>query len=175
MNEKERSGRAPDGDGLSQVEEWRGVEGHPLYEVSNEGRVRSLFSVPPRVLVPVPDSHGYPTVKLHRRRFKIHRLVCRAFHGKPPEKHEVAHLDGNRGNPRADNLKWATSKENHSHRAAHGTGQDGERGSSSRLTWAQVNEIRRRARDGESRPALAKEFGVARGHIRRIVLWEVWK
>lgn len=44
---------------------------------------------------------------------KVHRLVCEAFHGKPPfDKAVVIHLDEDGTNNRADNLKWGTQKEN---------------------------------------------------------------
>ena len=45
--------------------------------------------------------------------YKVHQLVCEAFHGpRPSPKHVVMHLDDNPLNNRADNLKWATQKEN---------------------------------------------------------------
>lgn len=44
---------------------------------------------------------------------KVHRLVCEAFHGPPPEgKSYVLHLDENALNNRPENLKWGTQKEN---------------------------------------------------------------
>jgi len=44
---------------------------------------------------------------------KVHRLVCEAFHGKPPfKKAVVIHLDEDATNNRPENLKWGTQKEN---------------------------------------------------------------
>jgi len=44
---------------------------------------------------------------------KIHRLVCEAFHGEPPDtKAIVIHIDEDATNNRAENLKWGTQKEN---------------------------------------------------------------
>jgi len=47
------------------------------------------------------------------RTYKVHRLVCEAFHGVQPEGLPVVmHIDENAANNRADNLKWGTQKEN---------------------------------------------------------------
>lgn len=48
-----------------------------------------------------------------KKNYKISRLVCEAFHGKPPEDKPVCmHLDENAANNRAENLAWGTQKEN---------------------------------------------------------------
>ena len=47
------------------------------------------------------------------KNYKIHRLVCEAFHGSPPSsKHIVMHLNEEPTDNRAENLKWGTRKEN---------------------------------------------------------------
>lgn len=44
---------------------------------------------------------------------KVHRLVCEAFHGPPPEgKPFVLHADENSLNNRPENLSWGSQKEN---------------------------------------------------------------
>ena len=43
----------------------------------------------------------------------VHRVVAYAFHGKPPsDQHVVDHIDTNRRNNRAENLRWVTRLEN---------------------------------------------------------------
>lgn len=43
----------------------------------------------------------------------VHRIVCSAFHGAPPTKsHVVDHIDTNRANNRAENLRWVSRLEN---------------------------------------------------------------
>lgn len=44
---------------------------------------------------------------------KVHRLVCEAFHGGPPDPTSIViHLDEDATNNRPENLKWGTQKEN---------------------------------------------------------------
>lgn len=54
--------------------------------------------------------------------YKVHRLVCYAFHPLPDknclddyDNLQVNHKDGNKGNNSADNLEWVTSSENQTH------------------------------------------------------------
>lgn len=45
--------------------------------------------------------------------YKVHRLVCEAFHGPAPTtKHIVLHLNEEPTDNRAENLRWGTRKEN---------------------------------------------------------------
>ena len=91
------------------------------YEVSNMGNVRNAITG--RVLKPATNTAGYQQVDLtkfekdkkqKKRLFLVHRLVACAFitNDNPAEKIQVNHLDENPKNNRADNLSWATPKEN---------------------------------------------------------------
>ena len=42
-----------------------------------------------------------------------HKLVCTAFHGERPEGYECDHINGNKLDWSADNLRWVTRAENH--------------------------------------------------------------
>lgn len=54
-------------------------------------------------------SSGYMFISSAR----VHRIVCSAFHGRPPEdSYVVDHIDTNRANNRPDNLRWVTRLEN---------------------------------------------------------------
>jgi hypothetical protein len=154
-------------------EEWR-LCGHPRYQVSSEGRVKSNVGREPRILTPVADNYGYLTVKLHSRRYKIHRLVCEAFHGPPPAKADAAHLDGSRVNNAAANLAWVSRKENMAHKLLHGTHQTGESHGSAKLTATQVAAARERAEAGESHKSIARSLGVSGTQIDRIVSGAQW-
>lgn len=114
---------------MSNREEWRAVVGYEgLYEVSDQGRVRSLDRFYLRggeVRVPVRGrvlkAHEMPSghLSLHLTRdgkprgFLVHRLVAQAFLGSAPEgKPNVLHSDNAPANNRVTNLRWGTQKEN---------------------------------------------------------------
>lgn len=118
-------------------EEWRPVVGYEgYYEVSNLGGVRSLSRMihsasgqKPYLMRGRTKKHtiaqGYPLVRLSRDNYKrnwlVHRLVALAFLGEGEPGTEVCHIDGDRGNPRVDNLYWGTRADNLADSLAHGT------------------------------------------------------
>lgn len=75
-------------------------------EVSNMGRIKTHFGA---ITYGTELPTGYFQVGVGNKIYRVHYLVCYAFLGPPPsDKHTVDHLDRNRGNNRADNLRWAT-------------------------------------------------------------------
>ena len=49
----------------------------------------------------------------YKKTFKVHRLVCEAFHGAQPNKNSVVmHLNENPSDNRPENLFWGTQKQN---------------------------------------------------------------
>ena len=57
--------------------------------------------------------HVYYSTVHKGKNYKIHRLVCEAFHGPAPKwKNVVIHLNENGLDNRPENLKWGTQKEN---------------------------------------------------------------
>ena len=116
-------------------ETWRTIPGYEgYYEVSSEGRVRSI----PRTL---PDGrarkgkvlkqcttkgNGRLKVTLARdgrsTNVKVHQLVAQAFLGSAPVgKTLVLHNDGNHLNNRARNLRWGNYSDNVRDSLTHGT------------------------------------------------------
>lgn len=60
---------------------------------------------------------GYRVVWYKGKYHLVHRIICSAFHGLPPEgKPEVDHLDRCPSNNREDNLRWADRKGNNDNR-----------------------------------------------------------
>lgn len=112
-------------------EEWRPIPGHPEYEVSNQGRVKSWRKYnggpAPRIRKPVASGrmgHLYvqlATAPCESVRRPVHQLVLEAFVGPRPDGMVTRHLDGNPTNNHLDNLAYGTPRENTADMFRHGT------------------------------------------------------
>lgn len=103
---------------------WKPIKGYEgLYEVSNLGRVKSLVGwngkeyVQRDKILKISRVEGqYGKVSLHKNRkshtAEVHRLVAENWVDNPNNYPQVMHLDEDKHNNRADNLKWGTAKEN---------------------------------------------------------------
>lgn len=65
-----------------------------------------------RVLKQFTRKDGYKTVKINGKTKFVHRLVAAAHCEKVPGANEVDHIDGNRGNNNANNLRFVSRKTN---------------------------------------------------------------
>lgn len=173
------------------TEEWKPIPGYQFYEVSDQGRVRSLDRLvltrnrwdlmsrkqKGRILKQANLRGGYLGVHLSEfgvtEMVPVSHLVTLSFVGpRPSQQHESAHWDGDRKNNVPSNLRWATSKENKSDQLRHGTRQNGQRNGNAKLTDDQVRAIK-----ADTRPlkVVAAEYGVSFGLIGHIRQGRAWR
>ena len=109
-------------------EEWKDVLGYDaVYKISNTGRliypeqyvldkrgVKQHFKE--HELCPIIKRSGYKetTFRLNGKKVnvKIHKLVALYFVPNPENKPYIDHIDGNKTNNNASNLRWVTPSEN---------------------------------------------------------------
>ena len=123
---------------------------------------------------------GYLNISLRvedrrARMFCVHVLVCAAFHAKPSDAvYHACHRDGDKLNCKASNLYWGTPVQNMKDREKHRIAS-GRLHHRSKLTPAQVIEIRRRIHAGEQTKVLAKELGLSATNLADIYKGVFWK
>lgn len=125
---------------------WKDIEGYQGYQVSNTGKVKSLNykrTGREQELKPGLNRYGYYTVVLCKegrmKGMKVHRLVAEAFITKEGERNYVDHLDCNKLNNHASNLRWVTKHENNQNLKANREGKTSSRFVG--VTWAKDNSL----------------------------------
>ena len=166
-------------------EVWQPVVGwETRYKISNLGRVQSLPYTAPnargagthvrpgKILKPSTNKDGYLIVILRDRgrslATSVHSLVASAFLPPCPGKvgrergcWQVDHIDENKSNNSAQNLRWLPRDENR-------------RRSCTKLTPKHIQEIRRRRANGDSLKSLAAMFGKCDATISMICSGRIW-
>lgn len=122
------------------------------------------------------NADGYGQMHIKGKSTLAHRVVATMKFGPPKlPSHQCAHLCGNGHlgcvNPR--HLVWATVKENIGHKKRHGTHLLGEDVGTSKLTEADVREIRGFA-EVSPRSELAAKFKVSQSTIDRVLNGDCW-
>ena len=163
------------------MEIWRCVVGYPGYEVSNLGKIRGnkgFGKWPKRIITPINNTDGYPTVKLSynktRKKQPVHKLVLNAFARKRKRNECASHLNGNKEDNRAINLVWETLKDNMNRKRLHNTMPNGERNGSAILSEIDVKNIRNLCLSGHTFTSVGVKYGVTRTNIANIVKRKTW-
>lgn len=162
------------------AEEWRPVPGYEgRYEVSDQGRVRSLdrvvrtynggsYTRKGALMHPTKDTFGHLQVRLSPGKgkgqmFQVHRLVAMAFLGPRPDGLHTRHLNGDPTDNRAENLAFGTGAENQIDCYRYGKKSGG-----GRFNVEDVLAIRERIKAGERQKDIAKDYGVNQSAISDI-------
>ncbi len=149
-----------------------------FYKVSRCGIIISLKT--DKTLTTRLDSDGYLCVtmgcKSKRRCVRVHRVVGLLFLENPFNLPELHHINGDRANPSADNLKWVTHIENIRESVIKGNyiKGKGEDNNNAKLKTEQVKEIRNLYNDGITRYKIAKMFNVTWSTIDNIIKNKNW-
>jgi len=152
---------------------WRTIPGFSRYEASDDGRIRRrrtgyLLSLRHR------DNGGYVDLMVYdnvgvRRKRKLHNLVLETFVGpRPTPRHHGAHTpDNDLTNNRLSNLAWKLPEENEADKKMCGTAPKG--GRTWRPSRERVRRVKARVAAGESYSAVARDEGMHRHSVSRIV------
>jgi hypothetical protein len=169
------------------TEVWKPIPGHPNYEVSSTGGVRSIdktvrrgdsdFFSKGRVLKCSVGKNGYKCVSLGRgNNFYVHYLVLLAFVGPRSDGMTCSHKDNNRTNNNINNLFYESLSDNIKRQVEHGTKQEGERNGHAKLKAHQVKLIRSMPNTGYGFFSnLAKELSVSSKTIADAYKGVTWK
>lgn len=101
--------------------EWKVIDGYPNYLINRLGVIKSIKpgTKYKSHLKPSNCGSGYPSVCLvnesGNKTQTVHRLVAKAFIPNPLNKRTVNHINGKKGDNRAENLEWLTHGENNKH------------------------------------------------------------
>lgn len=138
---------------------WKVIPGFENYKASNLGQIRSITRIAKSAFGPAKEVDGpimKPTLrkkdgylivglvangKQHQK--GLHQFIMLAFVGKPPEGMQTLHEDGIRTNCALSNLAYGTALANAADRTRHGNTGIGEKNGNTKLSDAQVLEIRK--------------------------------
>src|SRR6516164_10962662 len=164
----------------SNTREFRQVPSWPNYEVNQVGVVRTIKTghIKRQKL-----HHGYWHISAQRRGSRtrqtilvpVHRLVLEAWVGPCPSGLECRHLNDVKTDNRLENLTWGTRHENSADSIRNGRQVRGARIGDSKLTEAEVREIRGLyAAGGVTYQQLAENYHTCMTNVWYIVHRRTW-
>lgn len=163
--------------------EYRQVPGFPLYRVGDDGSVWSKHNKrygEGKVWKKLNGNGGngrYKSIRLRPGRvpWLIHRLVLETFVGPCPDGMEACHSNDIKHDNRLENLHWGTRTTNQVEAYDNNRRPKGESHWKSKLSEADVKEIRLLRSQGSSVPFIANKFSVDKRTIYAVVNRASWR
>lgn len=150
------------------------------YKVYKDGTIIGKTGKPLKMQIKRGYLVFHDSTRKNRKYYSAHRIVAQCFIPNPDNKPQVNHINGIKTDNRVENLEWVTASENTKH--AHSTGlaqvRKGEAVITSKLTTEDIQYIRsnyERYNKDKNMTALAKQFGVSRSQIHKIIHYMEWK
>ena len=173
-------------------EKWKIMEEFPKYLISNKGRIKTLNTLEDKKVFVKEDGYISTVLTKNGKQYYkyLHRLTAEAFIKNKHNKPQVNHINGIKGDNRAENLEWVTPAENIRHAIDTGLLKYkkkekeiknskyslGEEVNGSKLTPEEVIEIRVLWELREFKQVeLAEKFGVDNSTINDIIRRKQWK
>lgn len=124
---------------------------------------------------PNPDGYAYVTVGVSGKRkgIALHREIAKHFVDNPDNLPEVDHIDRDRMNPSADNLRWVTRQQNIDYsikKNIHGSYNP-----NAKLDIPTVLAIRKDYANGMTQRAIERKYNVPWSTVHNIVIRNTWK
>ena len=161
-------------------EVWKEVKGYEgLYEVSNTGKVKSLYGwngkkhvCRQRIMRPtiVDMGYGYRRYVINlckegkKKHYSVHRLIAEAFLPNPNNYKVVNHIDCNPLNNCVENLEWCTQKHNIEHAIKMRRYKN-----FSYLTECQKMDICQMYKYGKTAKQIANHFNISVNVVKNVV------
>ena len=148
-----------------------------LYEISNYGRLKSHWGNKQKILHN-KSTMGYKVADLQsngsRQGYYIHKLVAEHFvnNTKPDKYIKIIHLDNNKLNNKASNLKWVDNSGMFKHAEKFNkrltTNFRNHATSNAKISRYSADKIRSLLKEGYTGALLAKIFGITEMQVSRI-------
>ena len=162
---------------MTNIEIWRDIPGYEeIYQISDMGRVKSLWFNREKILKTAKDKNGYLLGCLWKdgkqRTKRIHRLVMLAFVGESDL--HVNHKNGDKSDNRLNNLEYCSHAYNMKHAAQNGLTAKGEKAGMFKLTEGCVRNIKY-GHKGMTQREIAKIYKIRQQHVSKIRKGEIWR
>ena len=164
-----------------------------LYEISNYGRIKSLgiyhgktnnYFLKPHIIKANKNKWGYNYYCLRKfgesNYVTVHRIVAQVFIPNLENKPQVNHISGIKTDNRICNLEWCTASENVKHaynmglKVSKGRSMSKEKNPNCKHTEQEINEIRKKRKNGYKLKDLAKEYNINESYICAICKYKFW-